>query len=131
MADCSPNALAEASKCFRCIPPGALRSAKTYLLCQLSIVCEEPPAPLFVLEGEELFIFPQGVNDAGGHYTVEISNDGIVGWNAADTFPWSAIVDAGSVFDLSGFFARVIETGNGTTYCGDSVPSNVLDLTGF
>lgn len=34
MADCSPTALLEASKCFRCLPRGLLFSSRTDLLCQ-------------------------------------------------------------------------------------------------
>jgi len=40
---CDPSSLANAARCFdSCIPEGAQRSVKTYLLCQFSNVAVGP-----------------------------------------------------------------------------------------
>jgi hypothetical protein len=43
---CEPNALAAASKCFKCLPPATLLQVQTYLLAQLAGVSTSDPSAL-------------------------------------------------------------------------------------
>lgn len=87
-----------------------------------------PPAPTIDYTEHEFYQRKTGLADVGGLCKTYASTDGGLTWTHYDTMPWDFIVDWGDGTDYYGLKVRCTEVGNGTTYVGESPPSNVLDF---
>lgn len=98
--DCTPTALADAAKCFSCIPRGMVQSVKTDLFCQWASSGNIPPltGPVIIADG------------VGGFWMLIVDDSGNVGAQSdsgpqtpdvvlADGFGffWELIVDPGGL----------------------------------
>jgi hypothetical protein len=122
--NCDPNALIEAAKCFRCLPPGMTREMLVYLLCQWanSTACTLPTAPvdLGVTAGDSqnTLNWPAGVGATGYNIKRSLVPGGpytVIGTSAASPY-----VDHTAVNYTTYYYVV-----SSTNACGESAGNSV------
>jgi hypothetical protein len=87
-----------------------------------------PPAPTLEQSGDNVTQRANGADDTSGRNHLYNSEDGGLTWLQIRDEPWQALRDWGPLDDFAGVMIRATELGNGSTYVGESPPSNVMDL---
>lgn len=88
-----------------------------------------PPAPSLLLIGSEVTQRHSGLVDSGGTCRLYSSQDAQLWAFLPPEVEWAPDVDWGYGDGYTGLFLRCTEVGNDVAYTGESIPSNVLDLT--
>lgn len=87
-----------------------------------------PPAPTLSVSDGHVLQTANGGTDTGATCTLYTSTDGGITFLFFDSEDWAHLYDWGPASNFTGIFVYATETGNGTTYIGESTPSNVLSL---
>jgi hypothetical protein len=87
-----------------------------------------PPAPLAVVDGEYIAFQATGLDDTGGWAKAYTSATPTGPWDIQASAPWGPFLDLLAIADVRPCYAYTNETGNGSTYVGESAPSNILHL---
>jgi hypothetical protein len=78
-------------------------------------------------DDEFLYSYATGLTDTGGTFQLWKSATGLEPWTLHATLPWATTQNWGYKTGLPEEWLRTTETGNGSTYLGQSSPSNRFD----
>jgi hypothetical protein len=87
-----------------------------------------PPAPLTVDDGDFIAFQATGLDDTGGQARAYTGPTAAGPWTYAATAPWGPFFDIIDKTEVSPGYVYTTETGNGSTYAGESNPSNILHV---
>lgn len=94
-----------------------------------SVVLGPPPPPNLILVGGVVIQRHTGTTDSEAICRLYQSSDGLNFFFRAPEVEWAPDVDWGDSGSYPDLWLRCTEVGNGVNYVGESIPSNVLDLT--
>lgn len=93
-----------------------------------SIILTAPPSPTLHVVAGLLLQEANGTDDTGGILSLEISTDEGSTWEPYDLHSWLSTWPWGAITFLDPGLYRGTETGNGSTYIGQSPPSNTVEV---